>query len=72
VVRVIDQPEPTQYPDRRTIVRWVEQTVLAFGGQHSTALRCAAEFAAAFERGEIVAPLERAQGRRGDDAHAPR
>jgi len=36
------------------VVRWVAETCRVFGAQESTALRVAAEFAAAFERGEIA------------------
>jgi hypothetical protein len=35
------------------VVEWVETTCLLFGARRSTALKVAAEFAAAFERGEI-------------------
>lgn len=34
------------------VCRWVADTCRLFGARESTALRCAAEFAAAFERGE--------------------
>jgi hypothetical protein len=47
--------EPNSYPSEEEICDWVERTVLLYGGRRSTALRCAAEFAAAFERGEIRA-----------------
>ena len=48
--------EPNSYPSEEDICDWVERTVLLYGGRRSTALRCAAEFAAAFERGEIRTP----------------
>jgi hypothetical protein len=35
------------------VIAWVEQTCLLFGSRRSTALKVAAEFAMAFERGEI-------------------
>lgn len=54
--------EPSTYPTADEIVDWVARTVLLYGGCRSTALRCAAEFAAAFERGEIAAPAQRVAG----------
>lgn len=44
------------FPTREDVVDWVIRTVLLYGGHLSTALRCGAEFASAFERGEIRAP----------------
>lgn len=37
----------------RDVIEWVRTTCLLFGARESTALKVAAEFAAAFERGEI-------------------
>jgi hypothetical protein len=48
--------EPNTFPSEEDICRWVERTVLLCGGRRSTALRCAAEFAVAFERGELRTP----------------
>jgi len=53
---VAEHADVNAWPTREDVVAWVVRTVRLYGGLHSTALRCGAEFAAAFERGEIRAP----------------